>query len=322
MASPFTADVGRIARTLPFTLPRGFNRRRILFGLLLAAALAAGYLFWFKDSSLVAVNDVDIKGLTYAEEEIGAALTAEAEEMSTLDADVAALEDAVEKFPTVASVAIDPRFPHGLAITVTERPPVGLAGGEEGVAIAGDGTVLGAIDADAEKLPAIQIDDPPASGSVDGAALIQAEVLGAAPEPLRPAIQGTEVSKEVGVVVNLVEGIEIRFGDSSDATAKWAAAAAILSDPKLDELDYADVRLPGRPAVGGTALPSSAAEPDPEAPAPIAPEAPAPAPAATTPAPAAPTTPDPAVAPTVDPAAATPPAPAPATGVAGTAAAP
>jgi cell division protein FtsQ len=325
MASPFTADVGRFARTLPraaLRVPRSLTRRRVAIALALAALLTSGYLFWLRDSSLVAIDDVEVSGLTYAQDEVTAALTTAAGRMTTLNADPVELEGAVEEFPTVASITIDPGFPHHLAIDVTERAPIGVIGGDEGVAVAGDGTVLSGIAVEDEKLPPIEVENPPSSGRLDGVALAQAEVLGAAPEPLRPTIQGAELDRDEGVVIGLVEGIEIRFGDSSDAEAKWAAAAAILADPKLDGLSYIDVRLPGRPAIGGASLPESAPEDEvteiPETP-PVDPAAAPTVPAPTDPA-AAPV--DPAAAPpptdpTAAPAAPAPADPAPATGVAG-----
>jgi cell division protein FtsQ len=330
MASQFTADVGRLARTFPraaLSAPRGLTRRRVAIALILAALLGAGYFLWFRDSSLVAIDEVEVSGLSYSEGEITAALTAAAEEMTTLNAEPAELERAVEEYPTVAAVSIDPGFPHHLSITVTERTPVASIGAGEGVAVAGDGTVLSGVGAGDQELPAIEVSNPPSSGRLDGVARSQAEVLGAAPAPLRPAIESAAVDKDDGVVVGLVEGIEIRFGDSSDAAAKWASAAAILADPKLDQVSYVDVRLPGRPAIGGAALPEPTAEAAAEAAAaapPAAPVDPAVAPvdpAAVDPA-AAPVDPA-ATAPPPDPAAAaTPAAPAPATGVAGGATAP
>jgi cell division protein FtsQ len=325
MASTFAADVGRIARTLPraaLRAPRALTRRRVAIALALAALLAAGYFLWFRDSSLVAIDDVEVSGVTHSEEEIAGALTAAAEGMTTLNADPAELEAAVEEFPTVAQVTIDPGFPHHLAIEVTERVPIGVIGDDEGVAVAGDGTVLNGIATGDEKLPPIEVENAPSSGRLGGAALAQAEILGAAPEPLRPAIQSAGLDRDDGVVIGLVEGIEVRFGDSADAEAKWAAAAAILADPKLDELSYIDVRLPGRPAIGGAPLPEGAAEEDATAVPAAPPVDPAAAPTAPTPVdPAAPPA-DPAAAPpATDPAAAptapAPAAPAPATGVAG-----
>jgi len=331
MASSFTADVGKLARTVPraaLLAPRALtgrlNRRRLLIALVAAAALVAGYFLWFRDSSFVAIEDVEISGVKFEQEEVSAALTAAAEEMTTLNADPGELERAVSEFPTVASLAIDPGFPHHLAITVNERPPVAVIGDGEGLAIAGDGTVLAGVATEDLKLPAIQVENPPATGRLDGVALAQAEILGAAPDPIRPAIEGAGVDREHGVVIELAQGIEVRFGDSRNATAKWSSAVAILADPKLDQVSYVDVRLPGRPAVGGAPLPEPTAEEATAAAeaAPAVPAEPVPAPAdpATTD-PAAPAAEPAATAPAVDPAATTPApapvAPAPATGVAG-----
>jgi hypothetical protein len=54
-----------------------------------------------------------------------------------------------------------------------------------------------------------------------------------------------------GVGVRLAAGVELRFGDAASAAAKWRAAAAVLSDPGLGPLDYVDLSIPSRPAVGG-----------------------------------------------------------------------
>jgi hypothetical protein len=56
-------------------------------------------------------------------------------------------------------------------------------------------------------------------------------------------------------VVTLRGGIPVYFGTSAEASEKWAAAAAVLADPKLDSLTYLDVRVPRRPAAGGAAQP-------------------------------------------------------------------
>lgn len=319
-----TADLGRLVRSVPraaLSLPRGIGGRRIGVAALAALVLVAAYFLWFRDSSLVAVTEVEISGVSVANDDVEAALTAAAEEMTTLNADAGELERAVAEFPTVASISIDPGFPRRLAIEVVERAPVGSIGAGEGIAVAGDGTILGSLGEQAERLPPIEVAKTPSSGRLDGVALAQAEVLGTAPDPLRPAIRGAQVNGEHGVVVALVEGIELRFGDSSEAEAKWAAAAAILADPKLDELDYIDLRLPGRPAVGGAPLPASAS-PEAETVDPALPVAPVPAdPAAIADLAADPAATAPAPEPTTAAPAATE-ATAPATGVAGGAAAP
>lgn len=329
MSSPFVADVGRAVRGAPraaLTVPRAvlsvlsvLSLRRLAVALILALVLGSGYMFWFRHSSLVAVEKVKVSGLSFAEAEVSAALTGAGKEMTTLDVDVAALERAVRGYPTVASVSVETDFPRGLAIEVTERAPVATIGGGEGVPVAGDGTVLSGIDVAGLDLPPIEVARSPASGALGGVALAQAEVLGAAPDPLRPAIRSAGVDREYGVFVELAGEVELRFGDSRDARAKWAAAAAILADPKLERLTYIDLRLPGRPAVGGSPLPVSEAEQPEEAIAPAPVETAPPAPVETAAEAPAPVAPAPA-----EPAAPTAPAPAapPASGVAGAAAAP
>jgi cell division septal protein FtsQ len=231
----------------------GKLRKRAVIALVVVAALAAAYLFWFRDSSLVAVDDVTVRGLDgKGSGAASAALVAAAEKMTTLDVDQSRFDEVAARFPEIASVSADPGFPHGMTLTVETRPPVMIArdGGEE-VPIAGDGTVL-ADDPDAlsDKLPAVDVSDLPQTGAVTGTALAEARVLGAAPGALRPEIADISSSGDEGPTVKLHGGIELRFGSAGAAPAKWAAAAAVLADRRLTMLSYVDVRVPRRPAVG------------------------------------------------------------------------
>ena len=73
--------------------------------------------------------------------------------------------------------------------------------------------------------------------------LEQAQVLGAAPTALRPYVERSYYG-ESGVDVELTSGIELRFGDASQARPKWKAAAAVLADPSMTALDYVDLHAP------------------------------------------------------------------------------
>ncbi len=81
--------------------------------------------------------------------------------------------------------------------------------------------------------------------------LEQARVLGAAPATLRPFLSRSYYG-ESGVDVETTSGIELRFGDDSQAKRKWKAAAAVLADPSIEALDYVDLHAPARPAIGGS----------------------------------------------------------------------
>jgi len=220
--------------------------------LAVAGALAITYFGWFRDSSLVAVRDVKVEGVSSADgDQITAALTDAAQGMTTLHVQTDQLVGAVQGFPTVASVSAAPSFPHGMTIQVTERKPVLLASdGNHEIPVAADGSLLPALQVGGKDLPQLTVDSLPASGRLTGEALDEALVIGATPPPLRGLIANASISPEFGVVLTMHGGIDLRFGTGQQADSKWAAVAAILADPKLTSLDYVNVRVPGRPAVG------------------------------------------------------------------------
>jgi len=237
---------------------RGSWRFRLAIGAVLAAALVAGYFLWLRESSLVAVTDVDVAGVESGDpDRIVAELTAAGEEMTTLHVQPELVERAAARFPTIESVTVDASFPHGLRIEVSERPPTMLvSAGDDLVPIAADGTVLTGVDvsdAEREELPKIELDEVPTSGALGGEPLEQARVAGAAPRALRPLIAELGYDDEHGVVATLRGDIPVFFGSGARAAQKWAAASAVLADPKLTALTYLDVRVPERPAVGGAA---------------------------------------------------------------------
>jgi cell division protein FtsQ len=229
----------------------------------LAVALAAGYLFWLRDSSLVAVDDVEVVGVTAGDrEQIVAELTAVAERMTTLHVDRDRIERVASEYPTISSVEIDPNFPHGMRIEVVERPPTLLVrGAGREVPAAADGTLLAGVPVGEDELPVLEVDEVPGSGALGGEPLEQALIVGAAPEPLRPLIEKITYTDDYGVEVTLRGELPVRFGSGSAAKEKWMAAAAVLADPKLDALTYLDVRVPERPAAGGAAKPLQLADP-------------------------------------------------------------
>lgn len=248
---------------------RGRTRRvswryRIGLAAILATVLGAGYLFWLRDSSLVAIDNVDVVGVTSGDrEQIVAELTRAGEQMTTLHLDRARIEATARAFPTVDSVELYTNFPNGLRIEVDERPPALLVRSRSReVAVAADGTLLNGVEvAEDEPLPVVEVDEIPAQGSLAGEPLEQALIAGAAPEPLRPLIDNVDHDEDRGVTVRLRGDIPVRFGSGARAAEKWAAAAAVLADPKLDTLTYVDVRVPERAAAGGAASAEVSGEP-------------------------------------------------------------
>jgi cell division protein FtsQ len=137
--------------------------------------------------------------------------------------------------------------------TVQVPDPVAVIGsGEDAVAVTGNGAIVRWWPLpDEPELPRLPLSEPPKNGRLAGPMLEQARVLGAAPDALRPYLAGSYYG-ESGVDVETTSGIELRFGDASQAALKWRAAAAILADPSIEALDYVDLHAPKRPAIGGS----------------------------------------------------------------------
>ncbi len=236
---------------------RGDSRRRfggvtrwLLVGLLVAIVLVAGYFFWFKGSSLVAVEDVEVTGVDVSPS-VAARLENTALGMSTLDLDRGALEAAVADDPSVVGLKMETDFPHGLTIDVQSRRAVGWWDVDGGTVVAADGVVLtDGIDRP-DGVPVIEADAEGETGErVKGPALALAKVLGGAPQPLLELSEKAWMDGEIGPVVEVEGGIELRFGDPSSAAAKWRAAASVLADPELTSARYIDLSAPTRPAAG------------------------------------------------------------------------
>jgi cell division septal protein FtsQ len=222
--------------------------------LLAVLALAGGYLLWFRDLPLFAVDEVRIEGVAPGlpgEDELRAALTREARGMTTLHVEVGRLREAAGRFPAVASVSAEADFPSGLRIFVEERRPAAVIGeGEDAVAVASDGVLLPGLATEGLDLPRLPLSRAPARDRLTGPALEQALVLGAAPKALSPLLAGVR-REGSAITVELDVGIELRFGKPVRVEEKWRAAAAVFADPELTALDYVDLTVPGRPAVGG-----------------------------------------------------------------------
>ncbi len=260
-SSATAASRRRTTTTRPRQKPKAKARKQIstpekaIAIALVLVMLAGAYWFWFRNSSFVVVEDVAVRGVSGPEaEEVTKALTGAAAEMSVLNVDDEALAAAVSKFTTVESFTTATDFPHGLTIDIRERAPVLVAeiGGDQ-IPVAGDGTLLPAVDIAEGSLPKVTVDGAAAGGRISGGPLEIARVVGAAPQPLRELVTGVAWKGEQGVQVKLEGGIPLIFGGAVAAREKWDAASAVLADKTIEILSYIDLRVPERPAVGGAA---------------------------------------------------------------------
>lgn len=245
--------VAAVVHRLPrLRLPHLRVRTWVLLAVLLSGALTGGW-FWLRDSSLVAVEQVDISGIGGQEQaEVERALTLAAREMTTLNVDVERLRSAVAIYPQVKDLQVEADPLHRLRIEVVQRPPVAvLEVGDERTPIAADGVVLDG-HASAEGLPAVPAGALPAGGRLTGgdeAAALQ--VLAAAPEATRKYVERVAVAEDGTIEAQLRDGPLVLLGTPDRAYAKWIATGRVLGDPGSAGAGYIDVRLPERPAAGG-----------------------------------------------------------------------
>jgi cell division septal protein FtsQ len=233
-------------------LPRHLGRWLLA---LAATALVLGalYLLWFRDSSFVRVETVTVRGATGAEAgRLRTTLVSVGRSMSTLAVDRTKLEEAASGYPVVRRLQIAPDFPHGLHIRVIEHVPAALAIVDGArIPVAGDGTVLRGVSAKGPLPTLLARDGLDGDRLADPRALRAAAVAGAAPTILRRRVEDVTIDSERGLVAQLRDGPELVFGSATQLRLKWIAAARVLADGDAQGASYIDVRLPGRPAVGG-----------------------------------------------------------------------
>jgi cell division protein FtsQ len=226
--------------------------RIVTISVLAAMVFLGGAWLWFRDSSLVAVQQVTVTGESGPDAgAIRSALVSAGRGMTTLDVQAQELYAAVSAYPVVRSLQVTTQFPHGMRIHVLEELPVAVvtAAGRR-VAVAGDGTLLH----DLARIPALprivlavppggpRLNEPPALDALDAAT--------AAPRLLLSRITQISTVRGHGVVALLHDGPTVYLGAPADLRRKWAAAVAVLNDPGSAGASYIDVTDPGRPAAG------------------------------------------------------------------------
>lgn len=242
------------------------TRLRVGLALVAVLVLTGGGYLWLRQSSLVAVNDVQITGITASDgEQVRAALETAAKEMTTLNVREEILHEATASYTSVDTLKVQADFPHTLRIQVVERRPVAalVRSGERRVPVTRNGTILRGVTAERD-LPSVNLKSEPAGERVTDKKILNAlAVASEAPDLLRARTDRLTSDKR-GVIVELKDGPELVFGTGEEAGKKWAAAARVLAEISAQGATYLDLRIPGRVAAGGLA-PIATPTPDPNA---------------------------------------------------------
>lgn len=246
---------------------RGLLRARLrkwLIVLSLLVALLGAAFFWLRDSSLVAVNAVEVSGARGpGSTALTGALKAAAAGMTTLHIDRDELDRVAERFPNVRTVRATPVYPRKLKLRVVEYRPVALVSTQSGaaVAVAADGKLLRGTRFSRRQLPRIRLSGAVRGDRVTGrTARASVALLAQAPPFFERKIKAVFVGPR-GLTAALVDGPRLYFGNGSSPKRQWLVAKRLLADLGVRAATYVELSAPTRPAVAGGTLGNSAADP-------------------------------------------------------------
>jgi cell division protein FtsQ len=254
-----TASRGRARTRQRLRRPRWLGPRFIA-AVVAVVLLAGGGWLWLRNSSLVAVRQVTITGVSGPDSgQIRSALTGAARGMTTLNVKFAALQTAVKPYPVVKHLTVSTSFPHTMRITVAEQVPVAeISAAGRTIAVSADGTLLHDAVANGP-LPTISVSVYPGGTHVDRSVAPEVQLLAAAPYALLAKVAQVSTDPNYGLIAALRNGPKVYFGDATNLSAKWSAAAAVLASSSSAGASYIDVTNASRPAAGsGTDTGSSA----------------------------------------------------------------
>ena len=247
---PVRLGVPDLARIAP-------SGRSLLVGLALLA-LAAGSYFVARETSVFAVQVVDVRGGTpLLRAQVRAAL-APAVGRSLLKVDGDTVSRAVTPLPGVRSFSFDRSFPHTLRVIVHQEQPAFIlrrVPGQQAFLVAGSGRVIRQLrHARRSTLPRLWV--------TKEVHVVVGERLGLAPTEAAAALsllRGAPLPGGVHVVragakeltLLLGGGLELRLGDGGDLRLKLAIARRILRRTGAASVGggYLDVSVPERPVL-------------------------------------------------------------------------
>jgi cell division protein FtsQ len=210
-----------------------------LLGVVALAAAGTGAVL----SPLLDINQIAIHGADGAHaDEVRSVIGIEPGEALLL-VDTGAAAARVEALTWVDEVRVERKLPGTLRVEVIPRFPVGWRRGSQDSAVLLD-RFGGTISREAQPPPGI----PQVDASGDGIAAA-AEVAAALSPTMRPEVWQIVV-RDGRVSALLASGVEVRFGDATQARAKVTAAEAVIKALNGAFIQYIDVSVPSAPATG------------------------------------------------------------------------
>lgn len=206
--------------------PRTILRRARIVLLIAISSVALGtgtaaLTVWTRHASLFELDAIDIGGVCRLSDQKARELIRVEKGVNIFTVDLKAIENAMERDPRIRKVTISRRLPSTIAVTIREREPVMLIGGERLLALDEMGMVM----------------------PIDGASLpLDIPVLTGVNPPVGPGDGAHHLC--------IQKGLEIRRAIGQEASTLWDAVSEInLSQPESPCLYLApngtEVRLGG-----------------------------------------------------------------------------
>jgi cell division protein FtsQ len=228
---------------------KAVGRKRLKWALIALAvvAIVVGGLAVL-GSSLFAVEEVDVEGAVYTDQDALAAVVDDLQGTPVLRVDTGAAERELEAIPWVEDARVTTDFPHRVRIELRERTPVLAfqAGDDRYRVIDRDGRVLDVLDGEpvkylqvssTEPAPALNAGQFAPKGFGAAASMVDALTpqMATLAESVEVAPDGSDLRLE------LDGGIEVRFGAAEDLVVKLVRLQTVLDDHADEPISVIDV---------------------------------------------------------------------------------
>jgi cell division protein FtsQ len=230
--------------------PERIARRRRMIAIGVTAAILLGALAWgLTYTPLFAAKHIRVSGNGAVPSQRIRQLAGINDQTNVAHLDESAVEAALLADPWIASAVVRADLPDTVAITIDERPPVGVVEGlGQASILAGDGTVLPRAGGLAGALPVVRA----ALGApTDEQRLAAASLLSALDPVVFARVADVLVGQDGDVAVMLRSGVEVDAGQRGSEPQKADALRAILRWAATEHvhLTSIDVSTPLAPSV-------------------------------------------------------------------------
>jgi cell division protein FtsQ len=212
---------------------RRFRRPRSVLRPVLYAvtgAVVLGLVGWVVyGTSLLGVREISVSGSRIASPDAVrvAAAVPLGTPLARLDTDEVA--DRVRALPSVASVDVSRSWPHTLVIEITERTAVAVVVATDGfVVLDASGVVFNQVTARPPSVVLLRLSSP---GPDDPSTVASLRVVAALTPQLHAVLKEVSAEAPTRIVLHLIDGRVIMWGDAERSDIKATVATALLDRP-------------------------------------------------------------------------------------------